>query len=1100
MGNKICVDKKPSKIENIISFNSSQVDPNIINNSKNNIEKENPPSTSYQHLSMWCLTENINIDNGISNGNNNNVNINKTDSSAEKENVENNNIINNINNPEINNINNLCDEDIKISIFPVEIANIHKNHFLLDSHNVYVLLLIFKKDSENEVENSPFPTGLWGIIESLSNMTPRGLLFAFPDTHNNSQNLESFLLSKVELNDSEFKFMLFIWNGKKSTAFLRSVSLMKAFDLDKALMSKQLVHFIYEGFYFNEKNNIITPEYIGCVQLADIINNTIENSEDNSTPSSDKINRLQETVYLFKLLYPNTKYKKKHKNKKNKKVNNLNLNSSSNNENNDKKDQNILYKGFNSYFLESGNNKNFYDNFTDIDIGSSNNNLNFNFNNNINNLNNIDLNELSNNFSNNNNLEKSNLSNSIMKNNKNIVMPPKLNLNLNISGNQIISINSLEDTSNSKSSLRMPSSKEENKKDELINGLNSNNNLNKQINEQQKQANDINANNKKEKSDNNKLNEDEYVEEEDDEDDDLDLNTNNDLLINRKYLIASSTTNNENSLKKIKVPKLMVSLQKNPISEEKLTERAKIKSEEEETLNILPESTLITTSQHIINNNLSKTKINVGNIGLSNILNNNLNDKNKNNLIQEKSPNGMNINNIDIKALNEDFSLKDSERKKIISEYYSKHLSEIIPNFLYISSYNATKNLELLEKNKITHIINCAADFCENVFEQDNKFIYLSFYLKDHVLENIECIFYECIKFIENVREKGGRVLVHCIQGISRSVSIVMAYIIFTKKYTYDKAFNLVQSKREISSPNFGFSIQLQNFYVRLFEDPSKYRYIPKIFAVGSFQNEQAGKIVCRLINEPFYEHKENGLPRMLDKRGIFIIVSLTKVYLWIGSKISLTVKDIYLKTAQDYVNILRQYEKAPQGTAGTGVEIVYDGKESEEFINDLLRTKEKISRFKRNISDIFPEWNSWYKEIKNMNNNDNKNNLKDRNNNENNSNENSEKNNCVSSSNNEIKKGFFLYPNDKPDAVLDFDDLNDETFLIACIYQRNKPKIYLWKGKLVDINENVYNEYKNKVSKIFFKQYGLTDEQCNEVENIIETPLEESDEFLNFI
>ena len=341
----------------------------------------------------------------------------------------------------------------------------------------------------------------------------------------------------------------------------------------------------------------------------------------------------------------------------------------------------------------------------------------------------------------------------------------------------------------------------------------------------------------------------------------------------------------------------------------------------------------------------------------------------------------------------------------------------------------------------------------------------------------------------------------YCIQGISRSVSIVMAYIIFTKKVTYDKAFNLVQSKREISSPNFGFSIQLQNFYTRLYEDPSKYRYIPKIYAVGSFQNEQAGKIVCRLMNEPFYEHKENGLPRMLDKRGIFIVVSLTNVYLWLGSKISSTVKDIYLKTALEYVKILRQYEKAPQSPDGGGPVIVYDGKESEKFIKDILRTKEKISRFKRNISDIFPEWNSWYKEIKNVNSNEIKNVMKDKNNNGNNLNENNDKNNFSgSSSNNEIKKGFFLYPNDKPDAVLDFDDLNDETFLIACIYQKNKPKIYLWKGKLVDINENVYNEYKNRVSKIFFKQYGLTDEQCNEVENIIETPLEESDEFLNFI
>ena len=1103
MGNNICVDKKPSKIENIISFNSSQIDPNIINNPKNNKDKENPPSNSYQHLSMWCLSES-NISNG-ENGINANINIIQNNNIQEgllqdKENIENNILNNNKNIQEENNLNNLCDEEPKISISPVEISNIHKNHFLLDSHNVYVLLLIFKKDSENEVENSPFPTGLWGIIESLSNMTPRGLLFAFPDTHNSSQNLESFLLSKRELNDSEFKYMLFIWNGKKSTAFLRSVSLMKAFDLDKALMSTQLVHFIYEGFFFNEKNNISIPEYVGCIQLGDIINNTVENSEGNSTPSSDKINNLHETVYLFKLLYPNSKYKKKHKNKKSKKTNNLNLNLISTNECIDKKDQNILYKGFNNYFLESGNKKKFYDNFTEIDIGSSNNIINLN--NNINNLNNIDLNDLSNNFSNNNNLEKSNLSNSTMKNNKNIVMPPKLNLNLNISGNKLIGINSLEDTSNSKSSLRMPTSKEENKKDELINGSNLNNNINKTNNEQQKPTYENKIYNKMEKSEfNNRLSEEEFIEEEDEDDiDDLDLisSTNNDIIINKKYLIGSST-NNDN-LKKIKVPKLMVSLQKNPLSEEKLTERAKIKSEQEETLNILPESTLISTSQHIMNNNLSKTKINIGSIGISGILNNNnLNDKNKN-IIQEKSSNGINTDNIDIKALNEDFSLKDSERKKIISEYYSKHLSEIIPNFLYISSYNATKNLELLEKNKITHIINCAADFCENVFEHDNKFTYLSFYLKDHVLENIECIFYECIKFIENVREKGGRVLVHCIQGISRSVSIVMAYIIFTKKVSYDKAFNLVQSKREISSPNFGFSIQLQNFYTRLYEDPSKYRYIPKIFALGSFQNEQAGKIVCRLMNEPFYEHKENGLPRMLDKRGIFIIVSLTNVYLWLGSKISYTVKDIYLKTALEYVKILRQYEKAPQSPDGGGPIIVYDGKESDEFINDLLKTKEKISRFKRNISDIFPEWNSWYKEIKNVNNNELKAIMKDKNNNGNNSNENSDKNNYISSSCNETKKGFFLYPNDKSDAVLDFDDLNDETFLIACIYQKNKPKIYLWKGKLADVNENVYNEYKNKVSKIFFKQYGLTDEQCNEIENIIETPLEESDEFLSLI
>lgn len=1122
MGNKICVDKKPSKIENIISFKPKVLGLEGMANLKKYLEREELNSNSYQHLNIWCLSENVNKqsgqDNGINNNSsNNNVTCNnnnsgKTEPSQQIQQMD----INDNNDNYIES--NICDNEPKINVTPVEIANIHKNHFLLDSHNVYVLLLIFKKDCETVVENSPFPTGLWGIIESSSNMTPRGLLFAFPATHN-CQNLESFLLSKRELNDSEFKYMLFIWNGKKSTAFLRSVSLMKAFDLDKALMCPTLVHCIYTGYSFND-NSDIPPEYMGCIQLGDILNNTIENSEDNSTPSSDKINNLHETVYLFKLLYPNTKHKNKHrhsKKNKNKIMNqndlyNINNDIEMDNNTNDNQDrnnsnykgQNVLFKGFNNYFLVNGPKKKFYDNFTDVDINLNNNNT-------IEGKNiNIDLNVLSNNFVNNNNLEKSNLARSNIKNNKNVVMPPKLNLNLNLNmANKVVASNSVEDTSNSKSSVSVSTSREDNKKDELINGFNTNTvngyNRKQPLSNNREQRNVGNSttskgNNKNSKTEYNserqqqskekeKMDDDEdCMEEEDEQDIDLISTTNNAYNNNLK-----SSTNNF-PLKKIRVPKLMVSLQKSTISEEKLTERAKIKSEQEETFNILPESTLILTSQHIINNigntnNLGLAKINLGNLP-SNIHINSEKVIAKTNI----QDNGANSETINIKALNEDYSLKDSERKKIISDYYSKHLSEIIPNFLYLSSYNAAKNRDLLEKNKITHIINCAADFCENVFEQENKYTYLSFFLKDHVLENIECLFYDCIKFIESVKEKGGRVLVHCIQGISRSVSIVMAYLIYKKKVSYDKAFSIVQSKREISSPNFGFSIQLQNFYMRLFEDPSKYRYIPKIFAVGSFQNEQPDKIVCRLMNEPFYEHKENGLPRMLDKRGLFIIVSLTNVYLWVGSKILPSVKDLYFNATKEYLNNLKQYEQAP--LSNNGPIMIYDGKETDEFINELLKTKEKISRFKQNISDIFPEWNSWYKELKNGGN---KITIKEKNKSNNNLIDINDSKNTFSNIV-EVKKGFFLYPNDKSDAVLDFDDLSDETFLVACIYQKSIPRIYLWKGKSVDINENVYNEYKNKVAKIFFNQYNLTDEQYNKIDCIIETPLEESDEFLSLI
>ena len=266
MGNKIYVDKTPSSIENIISYPNSKIEESL--------KEINNENHLYQHLNLWSLSESNNS---------------------------------------ISNNNNIQDENTTTSIIsnPIELSNIHQSRFLLDCHNVYIILLIFKKEKENLVENSPFPTGLWGIIESSSNMTPRGLLYAFPN--NNSQNLESFLLSKRELEDSEFKYMLFIWNGKKASAYLRSIALMKAFDLDKALSSPNLVQFLYNGFFIKENNNNIV-ERSEPINMGDIINNTIENSED-STPSSEKISNFHETVYLFKWLYPISDKKKKKKKK-----------------------------------------------------------------------------------------------------------------------------------------------------------------------------------------------------------------------------------------------------------------------------------------------------------------------------------------------------------------------------------------------------------------------------------------------------------------------------------------------------------------------------------------------------------------------------------------------------------------------------------------------------------------------------------------------------------------------------------------------------------------------------------------------------------------
>ena len=110
-------------------------------------------------------------------------------------------------------------------------------------------------------------------------------------------------------------------------------------------------------------------------------------------------------------------------------------------------------------------------------------------------------------------------------------------------------------------------------------------------------------------------------------------------------------------------------------------------------------------------------------------------------------------------------------------------------------------------------------------------------------------MFYECIEFLDAARSAGGKVLVHCVQGVSRSVSVVIAYLIFKEKMNYDEAYEFVKSHRGIASPNIGFVIQLMLFHKRLYEDVGSFPIQPRVYAVGRHQiSDPNKKLVCRLV------------------------------------------------------------------------------------------------------------------------------------------------------------------------------------------------------------------------------------------------------------
>ena len=66
--------------------------------------------------------------------------------------------------------------------------------------------------------------------------------------------------------------------------------------------------------------------------------------------------------------------------------------------------------------------------------------------------------------------------------------------------------------------------------------------------------------------------------------------------------------------------------------------------------------------------------------------------------------------------------------------------------------------------------------------------------------------------WIAKALSEGGVVLVHCRAGVSRSASIVIAYLMKELKLDFNTAYKLVLAARPIVSPNEGFEKQLR-FY-----------------------------------------------------------------------------------------------------------------------------------------------------------------------------------------------------------------------------------------------------------------------------------------------
>lgn len=141
-------------------------------------------------------------------------------------------------------------------------------------------------------------------------------------------------------------------------------------------------------------------------------------------------------------------------------------------------------------------------------------------------------------------------------------------------------------------------------------------------------------------------------------------------------------------------------------------------------------------------------------------------------------------------------------------------MSEIIPN-LWLGPLGLTYDTDFLTANKISHIVRVLEDTNTSALSYNLgiKTHYIKIYDGDE--QPIGDYFDSAIAFIDGALQQGNAVYVHCYVGVSRSPTIVAAYLIKQRQLTTEQALKYISERRPCIDPNPGFRAALRHFELK---------------------------------------------------------------------------------------------------------------------------------------------------------------------------------------------------------------------------------------------------------------------------------------------
>jgi hypothetical protein len=155
---------------------------------------------------------------------------------------------------------------------------------------------------------------------------------------------------------------------------------------------------------------------------------------------------------------------------------------------------------------------------------------------------------------------------------------------------------------------------------------------------------------------------------------------------------------------------------------------------------------------------------------------------------------------------------------KLDSTYHRYYLpekfdgNEVYPG-VYIGNLLSSMDFESMTTFGITHVMSVMNG---SISWNNPNIKYSIYHVNDDSWIDLSQHFDSAIGFIDNAINNGGKVLVHCKEGVSRSVTMVIAYIIYKEKITPSAALEMIRKIRSKANPNKGFMRLLQQYYDKI--------------------------------------------------------------------------------------------------------------------------------------------------------------------------------------------------------------------------------------------------------------------------------------------